>query len=105
MFSKDVNGQYIVIIKYVTTSVTLNILDIEEITLIEDNLMLFTYKPEKNMKNEKFRSKEQETIMKIYNKMKNKALQITDEKNLKKTKVDKTKKLKQQLQKNLLDIF
>lgn len=105
MFSKDINGQYIVIIKYVTTSVTLNILDIEEISLTEDNLMLFTYKPEKNMKNEKFRSKEQETIMKIYNKMKNKALQITDEKNVKKTEVDKTKKLKQQLQKNLLDIF
>lgn len=105
MFSKDVNGQYIVIIKYVTTSVTLNILDIEDISLVEENLLLFTYKPEKNMKNEKFRSKENDTIIKIYNKMKNKALQILDEKNIKKTEVDRNKKLKMQLQKNLLDIF
>ena len=105
MFSKDVDGQYIVIIKYVTTSVTLNILDIENITLTDDNLLLFTYKEEKNMKNEKFRSKEHETIMKIYNKMKNKALQVVDEKNVKKTEVDRNKKLKAQLQKNLMDIF
>ncbi len=105
MFSKDLNGQYIVIIKYVTTSVTLNILEIEDISITEENLLLFTYKPEKNLKNEKFRSKENDTILNIYNKMKNKALQITDEKNLKKTEADKTKKFKQQLQKNLLDIF
>lgn len=105
MFSKDINGQYIVIIKYVTTSVTLNILDIEDITLVEENLLLFTYKPEKNLKAERFRSKENETILKIYNKMKNKALQTTDEKNLKKTEGDRNKKMKIQLQKNLLDIF
>lgn len=105
MFSKDVNGQYIVIIKYVTTSVTLNIHDIEDITLTEDNLLLFSYIPEKNMKAEKFRSKDNETIIKIYNKMKNKALQISDEKNTKKTEVERNKKLKLQLQKNLLDIF
>jgi hypothetical protein len=105
MFSKDENGQYIVIIKYVTTSVTLNVFDIEDISLTEENLLVFTYKPEKNMKAEKFRSKENETIIKTYNKMKNKALQITDEKNIKKTEVDRNKKLKLQLQKNLLDIF
>jgi hypothetical protein len=105
MFSKDENGQYIVIIKYVTSSVNLNILDIEDISLTEDNLLLFTYKPEKSMNAERFRSKENETILKIYKKMKNKALQITDEKNLKKTEVDRNKKLKMQLQKNLLDIF
>jgi len=105
MFSKDENGQFIVIIKYVTTSVTLNVFDIEDISLTEENLLVFTYKPEKNMKAEKFRSKENETIIKTYNKMKNKALQITDEKNIKKTEVDRNKKLKLQLQKNLLDIF
>lgn len=105
MFSKDLNGQYIVIIKYVTTSVTLSILDIEDISLTEENLLLFTYKQEKNLKAERFRSKENETILKIYNKMKNKALLTSDEKNFKKTEVDRNKKLKMQLQKNLLDIF
>jgi hypothetical protein len=105
MFSKDVNGHYIVIIKYVPTSITLNILDIEDISVVEENLLLFTYKAEKNMKAEKFRSKENETILKIYNKMKNKALQILDEKNIKNDEVARNKKLKMQLQKNLLDIF
>jgi len=105
MFSKNEDGQYIVIIKYVTTSVMLNIIDIEDISLTEDNLLLFTYKPEKNMKCEKFRTKENETIINIYQKMKNKALQVTDEKNIKKSEIDRNKKLKAQIQKNLLDIF
>ncbi len=105
MFSKDVNGQYIVILKYVTTSITLNILDIEDIILGEDNLLLFSYKPEKNMKSERFRTKEYETIIKIYNKMKNKALQITDDKSSKKSDESRNRKLKENIQKNLLDIF
>lgn len=105
MFSKDVTGQYIVIIKYVTTSVTLNILDIEDICLTEDNLLLFSYKPEKNIKNERFRTKEHDTILKIYNKMKSKALQITDDKSSKLSEESRNRKLKQNLQKNLLDIF
>lgn len=105
MFSKDLNGQYIVIIKYVTTSVTLSILDIDDINLGEDNTLIFTYKPEKNMKVERFRTKEHDAIIKIYNKMKNKALQITDDKSSKLSDEERNKKLKANIQKNLLDIF
>ena len=105
MFSKDLNGQYIVIIKYVTTSVTLSILDIDDINLGEDNTLIFIYKPEKNMKVERFRTKEHDAIIKIYNKMKNKALQITDDKSSKLSDEERNKKLKANIQKNLLDIF
>ena len=39
MFSKDKDNNYIVVFKYITTSITLSILDIEDISYGKDNLL------------------------------------------------------------------
>jgi hypothetical protein len=77
--------------KYVTTSYTYNILDIEEVIPKEgeENLITFKYKPELKAKNENFRTNESNNIIKVFNELKNKAYKIVDER-----KRDKEEKLK-----------
>ncbi len=91
VFTKDEKGKIIVIMKYVTTSYTYNILDIEEVIPKEgeENLITFKYKPELKAKNENFRTNESNNIIKVFNELKNKAYKIVDER-----KRDKEEKLK-----------
>lgn len=105
MFSKDSNNNYIVIFKYVTTSITLNILDIEDMACGKDNFLWIAFRPDKQMEPEKFKTKEAEAIIKIFKKMKEKALQTHDESTLRLSIQSKNIKLKKNIQKNLLDLF
>jgi hypothetical protein len=104
MFSKDKDNNYIVIFKYITTSITLSILDIEDISYGKDNLLSISFRPDKQMETEKFKTKDYEAIIKMFKKIKEKAIQTHhDESNISvKTKNSKTK---QKIQKNLLDLF
>lgn len=104
MFSKDFNNNYIIIFKYITTSIKMNILDIEDISVGNDGLLWIKFRSEKKMDLEKFRSKENEAIIKIFKKMKEKAMQVLDE-TIDSNSSKNSAKLKKNIQRNLLDLF
>ena len=66
MFTKDEKGHMVLIIKYVTTSIKYQILEIKEIKFKEgeENIIYIEYKPEKNIRSENFRTSEGAAIIK-----------------------------------------
>jgi hypothetical protein len=104
MFSKDKDNNYIVVFKYITTSITLSILDIEDISYGKDNLLSISFRPDKQMETEKFKTKDYEAIIKIFKKIKEKAIQNHHDESSSSTKT-KNSKTKEKIQKNLLDLF
>ncbi len=103
VFTKDEKGKIIIILKYVTTSYTYNILDIEDVSLKEgeDNMITFKYKSSLNVKNENFRTNESASIIRVFNELKSKALKIIDEKKREKEEKTKNKQLQSILNKQL----
>jgi hypothetical protein len=103
VFTKDEKGKIIVILKYVTTSYTYNILDIEDVVSKEgeDSVVTFKYKASLNVKNENFRTNECANIIKVFNDLKNKALKIVDEKKREKEEKMKNRQLQSILNKQL----
>jgi hypothetical protein len=91
----------VVILKYVTTSYTYSILDIDDITLSDDIMIQIKYKAETEMKNENFRTQEAQNIIKVFKELKTKAYKIVDEKKNQKEDKKKNKNLQNILNKQL----
>ena len=74
----------VLIIKYVTTSIKYNIIDIKEIKFKEgeENLIYIEFKPEKNLRNEKFRTNEGAAIIRIFHEFHKKAIEQMDTKKI-----------------------
>jgi hypothetical protein len=101
IFTKDEKGKIVVILKYVTTSYTYNILEIEDIVSTEDLMIQIKYSPLCNMKNENFRTNEVKNIIKIFKELKTKAYKIVDEKRAQNEEKKKNKELQNILNKQL----
>ncbi len=84
VFTKDEKGHLVLIIKYVTTSIKYQILEIKEIRLIEGeaNMMSIECKPEANSKTEHFRTSEGTVIVKVFQEFQKKAIEQSDAKKL-----------------------
>lgn len=103
IFYKEGKNRYLVNIKYMTSSSKYNILDIESITQIEgeDSVVLFKFKSDKNQQEEKFRTKEVNKMLKVFEEFHRKAIQHLDIKKQKKEDRMKDKQMK----KNVNDMF
>ena len=103
MFTKDEKGHLVLIIKYVTTSVKYQILDIKEIKFKdgEENMIYIEFKPEKNLRNENFRTSEGTSIIRTYQEFQKKAIEQSDQK---KIDAEQTKKI-ENIGANLKDIL
>ena len=103
IFYKEGKTRYLVNIKYMTSSSKYNILDIEGITQLEgeDGVVLFKFKPDKNQQEEKFRTKEVNKMLKVFEEFRRKAIQHLDVK--KQKKEDRMKE--KQMKKNVNDMF
>jgi hypothetical protein len=93
----------VLIIKYVTTSAKHNILDIKEIVFKEgeENVVMLEYKPEKQTRNEYFRSTECANIIKVFHEYQKKAYEQMDTKKLE----DQKNKKIENIGANLKDIL
>jgi hypothetical protein len=97
----------ILIIKYVTGTYRYGILDIDDICQKEgyDNLFYVKFKPEIGQKNEKFRSNDWPSIVKVFKELQTKEYQIRDERKDKKEKDKKRKREGDDLSKKLFTVF
>lgn len=105
MFNKE-DGHFVLIIKYVTSSVKVDILDIEELTFkdMDENQIVVKFKLEKNLKDEKFRTTEGKFIIKTFKEFQTKAYQNLDINKAKKEEKKKAKKIEADVQ-NIISIF
>ncbi len=92
MFTKDEKGHMVLIIKYVTTSIKYQILEIKEIKFKEgeENIIYIEYKPEKNIRSENFRTSEGAAIIKIFQEFQKKGIEQSD---VKKNEAEEKKKI------------
>ncbi len=84
VFTKDEKGHLVLILKYVTTSVKYQIIEIKEIKLKDGdaNMITIEYNPEMNAKTEKFRTSEASLIIKVFQEFQKKAIEQSDSKKL-----------------------
>ena len=103
MFTKDEKGHMVLIIKYVTTSIKFQILEIKEIRIKdgEENSICIEYIPEKNLRSEIFRTNEGASIIRIFQEFQKKSIEQSDSK---KVAAEQNKKIKN-IGANLNDIL
>ena len=102
VFNKE-GRNYILTIKYITSSTKYDILEIDNITNVEgeDNIILIKYKKNKGEDVEMFRTNETNKILKVFKEFQSKAIQHVDVK-----KQEKEDRIKQkQIKKNVKDMF
>ena len=106
VFTNEGKNNYILNIKYITSSYKYNILDINEMKQLEgqENILIIKFNKEKQRNDELFKSKEINKILKIYQEFKNKAIQFSDTKRIKKEQRRKEKELRKDLN-NMFNIW
>ena len=103
VFNKEGKNNYILTIKYITSSTKYDILEIDNISIVEgeDNVILIKYKENKGEDVEMFRTNETNKILKVFKEFQTKAIQHVDIK-----KQEKEDRMKQkQIKKNVKDMF
>ena len=106
VFTNEGKNSYILNIKYITSSYKYNILDISEMKQLEgqENILIIKFNKEKQRNDELFKSKEINKILKIYQEFKNKGIQFSDTKRIKKEQRRKEKELRKDLN-NMFNIW
>ena len=106
VFTIEGKNNYILNIKYITSSYKYNILDISEMKQLEgqENILIIKFNKEKQRNDELFKSKEINKILKIYQEFKNKGIQFSDTKRIKKEQRRKEKELRKDLN-NMFNIW
>ena len=106
VFTHEGKNNYILNIKYITSSYKYNILDINEMKQLEgqENILIIKFNKEKQRNDELFKSKEINKILKIYQEFKNKGIQFSDTKRIKKEQRRKEKELRKDLN-NMFNIW
>jgi len=106
VFTNEGKNNYILNIKYITSSYKYNILDISEMKQLEgqENILIIKFNKEKQRNDELFKSKEINKILKIYQEFKNKGIQFSDTKRIKKEQRRKEKELRKDLN-NMFNIW
>ena len=106
VFTNEGKNNYILNIKYITSSYKYNILDINEMKQLEgqENILIIKFNKEKQRNDELFKSKEINKILKIYQEFKNKGIQFSDTKRIKKEQRRKEKELRKDLN-NMFNIW
>ena len=106
VFTNEGKNNYILNIKYITSSYKYNILDINEMKQLEgqENILIIKFTKEKQRNDELFKSKEINKILKIYQEFKNKGIQFSDTKRIKKEQRRKEKELRKDLN-NMFNIW
>ena len=106
VFTNEGKNNYILNIKYITSSYKYNILDISEMKQLEgqENILIIKFTKEKQRNDELFKSKEINKILKIYQEFKNKGIQFSDTKRIKKEQRRKEKELRKDLN-NMFNIW
>ena len=96
VFNKEGKNKYIINIKYITSTYKYNILEISEMKQLEgeENILIIKFIKEKARNDEMFKSHEINKILKIYQEFKNKAIQYSDMKRIKKDERRKEKEKK-----------
>ena len=96
VFNKEGKNKYIINIKYITSTYKYNILEISEMKQLEgeENILIIKFIKEKARNDEMFKSHEINKILKIYQEFKNKAIQYSDMKRIKKDERRKEKEIK-----------
>ena len=96
VFNKEGKNKYIINIKYITSTYKYNILEISEMKQLEgeENILIIKFVKEKARNDEMFKSHEINKILKIYQEFKNKAIQYSDMKRIKKDERRKEKEIK-----------
>jgi hypothetical protein len=96
VFNKEGKNKYIINIKYITSTYKYNILEISEMKQLEgeENILIIKFIKEKARNDEMFKSHEINKILKIYQEFKNKAIQYSDLKRIKKDERRKEKEMK-----------
>ena len=99
VFIKEGKNKYMINIKYITSSYKYNILDISEMKQLEgeENILIIKFIKEKGRNDELFKSREINKILKIYQEFKNKAIQFSDLKRIKKDERRKEKEIKKNI--------
>jgi len=103
VFNKEGKNNYILTIKYITSSTRYDILEIDNISVVEgeENVILIKYKENKGEDVEMFRTNETNKILKVFKEFQTKAIQHVDIK-----KQEKEDRIKQkQIKKNVKDMF
>ena len=106
VFTNEGKNNYILNIKYITSSYKYNILDISEMKQLEgqENILIIKFNKEKQRNDELFKSKEINKILKIYQEFKNKGIQYSDTKRIKREQRRKEKELRKDLN-NMFNIW
>ena len=106
VFTNEGKNNYILNIKYITSSYKYNILDISDMKQLEgqENILIIKFNKEKQRNDELFKSKEINKILKIYQEFKNKGIQFSDTKRIKKEQRRKEKELRKDLN-NMFNIW
>ena len=96
VFNKEGRNKYVINIKYITSSYKYDILDIEEMTQMEneENIFVIKYNKNKGRDDELFRTNEINKILKIFQDFKNKAIQFADIQKIKREERKKEKQIK-----------
>ena len=96
VFNKEEKNKYKINIKYITSTYKYNILEISEMKQLEgeENILIIKFIKEKARNDEMFKSHEINKILKIYQEFKNKAIQYSDMKRIKKDERRKEKEKK-----------
>jgi hypothetical protein len=96
VFNEEGKNKYIINIKYITSTYKYNILEISEMKQLEgeENILIIKFIKEKARNDEMFKSHEINKILKIYQEFKNKAIQYSDMKRIKKDERRKEKEMK-----------
>ena len=94
VFNKEGRNKYLINIKYITSSYKYDILDIDEMTQMEneENIFIIKFNKNKGRDDELFRSHEINKILKIYQDFRSRAIQFAD---IQKNKREERKKEKQ----------
>ena len=106
VFTNEGKNNYILNIKYITSSYKYNILDISDMKQLEgqENILIIKFNKEKQRNDELFKSKEINKILKIYQEFKNKGIQYSDTKRIKREQRRKEKELRKDLN-NMFNIW
>ena len=96
VFNKEGRNKYVINIKYITSSYKYDVLDIEEMTQMENEENIFIIKFNKNKRRDEeiFRRHEVNKILKIYQDFRSKAIQFADIQKIKREERKKEKQIK-----------
>ena len=96
VFNKEGRNKYVINIKYITSSYKYDVLDIEEMTQMEneENIFIIKFNKNKGRDEEMFRSHEVNKILKIYQDFRSKAIQFADIQKIKREERKKEKQIK-----------